>query len=259
MKNNFISAIIILALATFACSLPGAPATTEENDLAGTITAQALTIQAPTATLAPPTETATQEFTSTPEFTPTPSVPMVTVSVDTNCRTGPSTVYDRIGALLIGQTAEVVGKYTPQNYWIIKTPGSSGVCWLWGSYATVSGNTSNLPEYPVPPTPTPSIPLSPKNFHVAISCTWTASPFIHNEVASTLSWSDESNNESGFYVYRNGTLIATLAANTTNYVDNTTLPAIWLVGDPPPSITYAINSFNSAGNSSQKEKNVVCP
>ena len=52
----------------------------------------------------------------------------------------PSMVYDLIGALLLGEQAVVVGKYTPGNYWIINNLDAAGTCWLWGQYATVTGN-----------------------------------------------------------------------------------------------------------------------
>jgi len=90
----------------------------------------------------------------------TPSLPMVSVSVGTNCRTGPGKIYDYIGELKVGENAEVVGKNTSNNYWVIKNPDASGNCWLWGMHATVTGDTSDLLEYAVPPTPTPSATTS---------------------------------------------------------------------------------------------------
>jgi uncharacterized protein YgiM (DUF1202 family) len=86
---------------------------------------------------------------------------MVTVSVNTNCRTGPGVIYDLVGGLLVGEEAVVVGKFTLTNYWIINNPDSSGTCWLWGQYATVTGNTAGLPEYAQPPTPTPTFTPTP--------------------------------------------------------------------------------------------------
>ncbi len=58
----------------------------------------------------------------------------------------------------------------------------------------------------------------------------------------TLSWLDQADNETGYRVYRNGTLIATLGANSTSYVD-----------DPPfgGPYTYAVEAFNEGGASSQ--------
>ena len=85
--------------------------------------------------------------------TDTPSTPSVTVSSTTNCRTGPSTDYDLLYTLNVGETAEVVGKYSSGNYWVINNPDGGGNCWLWGEYATISGDTDNLPEMIPPPAP----------------------------------------------------------------------------------------------------------
>jgi hypothetical protein len=85
--------------------------------------------------------------------TDTPSTPTVTVSSPTNCRAGPSTDYDLLYTLNVGETAEVVGKYSGGNYWVINNPDGGGNCWLWGEYATISGDTDNLPEMIPPPAP----------------------------------------------------------------------------------------------------------
>jgi hypothetical protein len=95
----------------------------------------------------------------TPSITlsPTPEVPHVTVSVETNCRSGPGTPYDILGVLQVGQSAEVIGRNASSDTWIIKLPSNPAVtCWLWGYYATVVGNTSGLTVYTPPPTPTPA-------------------------------------------------------------------------------------------------------
>jgi hypothetical protein len=91
-----------------------------------------------------------------PQATNTPSAPMVSVSIDTNCRQGPGTVYPILGALLVGQSAEVVGRSHNSDNWIIKNPNGYGTCWLWAQYATVSGDTSGVPVVQPPPTPTPT-------------------------------------------------------------------------------------------------------
>jgi hypothetical protein len=103
-----------------------------------------------------PTSTPSATLSPTPVFTATPVIPLISVSVPTNCRVGPGKVYDRIGALLVGQTAEVVGRNLNGNYWYIRNPNdSNGFCWLWGEYATVTGNFAALPVFTPPPTPTP--------------------------------------------------------------------------------------------------------
>lgn len=104
-----------------------------------------------------PTFTPTATLSPTPVFTSTPLIPQISVSVPTNCRVGPGKVYDRVGALLLGEVAEVVARNPVGNYWYIRNPDqSNGFCWLWGEYATVMGNINVLPVYTPPPTPTPT-------------------------------------------------------------------------------------------------------
>ena len=82
---------------------------------------------------------------------------MISVSVATNCRVGPGAVYDRVGELLVGQVAEVVGVDPTGNYWYIRNPDSDPeFCWLWGKYADLVGSISALPVYTPAPTPTPN-------------------------------------------------------------------------------------------------------
>ena len=108
------------------------------------------------------TETPTQTLTSTPIFTSTPVVPQISVSVPTNCRVGPGKVYQMVGALLVGEVAQVYGRDPSGQYWYIRNlDASSGYCWLWGEYATVVGNIAFLPVYTPPPTPTPTYTPTP--------------------------------------------------------------------------------------------------
>ena len=90
-------------------------------------------------------------------FTPTPGVPQISVSLATNCRVGPGKIYDRVGYLQVGQVSEVYGRNSAGNYWYIRNLNDkTAYCWLWGEYATVSGDTSALPVYTPPPSPTPA-------------------------------------------------------------------------------------------------------
>ncbi len=108
-----------------------------------------------TETPAPPTPTPTPSETPTP----TPCVPRVSVSTNTNCRSGPGQAYDYLGALLTGEEAEIVGQSTVPNYFVIDNPDNPGQdCWLWGQYAEVVCDTSDLPMMTPPPTPTPTYP-----------------------------------------------------------------------------------------------------
>jgi len=176
-------------LVLVACSLPSDAATSAPPSevppalvtaAAQTAVAAALTQQAPAATLAPtlppapaatltpsplPPPSATPTLTPSPlptatptmTLTPTPSTPMISVSVDTNCRSGPGKAYDRVGALLVGETAEVLARDPSGLFWYIPNPDNpGGFCWVWGQYATIEGDTASLPVFTPPPTPTPA-------------------------------------------------------------------------------------------------------
>lgn len=162
-RKNLIRIIILIALILTAC---GAPANSQVEptsgpDLALTITAQALLLQAVTQSALAPTSTPEPTRTSAPVITETPSKVIVTVSANTNCRSGPGAVYDIVGALTIGQQAEVIGKNSTTGYWIINNPNAPGTCWLWGEHATINGNTANVQEFDIPPTVTLLAALSP--------------------------------------------------------------------------------------------------
>jgi uncharacterized protein YgiM (DUF1202 family) len=123
----------------------------------------------PTATEATATSlpSATQAGgTSTPPATVTPGVgdgdlPTVSVSIATNCRSGPDRSFDLLGGLLPNESARVVGQAPSLNYYVIENPDGPGTCWLWGGYATISGNISNVPVVTAPTPPaTPRISTS---------------------------------------------------------------------------------------------------
>ena len=179
---------LVFLIFTSGCNLPAGipliggdspdPAVVAQTQLAEIVastyaaqTALAFAVNSTMAALATntPEFTYTPSLTPTPTFTITPTVPMVSVSVQTNCRSGPGTPYDKIGVVNVGQTAEVVGRSIYSDYWIIKLPSNPAItCWLWGQYATVVGNTAGLPSINPPPTPTPKATLTPApNFSVS--------------------------------------------------------------------------------------------
>jgi hypothetical protein len=172
--------VTVLLLVSLACTgsvTPGVPAPTQDLNFLGTVIASTLSSGAsqtavagvpstvvatptpwPTFTPVPPLPTFTPSATLSPIplFTSTSLVPLISVSVATNCRVGPGKVYERVGALLVGEVAEVFGRSATGNYWYIRNPRqSNGFCWLWGEYATVTGNFAALPIFTPPPTPTP--------------------------------------------------------------------------------------------------------
>lgn len=156
----------------------GAPAITitaaPDMNVLNTIVAQtvsaALTLNVPTETFVPTlTPTSTSTFTPEPPtltptetLTSTPLITLISVTVPTNCRSGPGKVYAMKGALLVGEFAEVFGRDVTNNYWYIRNPDSSPqFCWVWGQYATVTGPILQLPIFTPPPTPTPTLTPTP--------------------------------------------------------------------------------------------------
>jgi hypothetical protein len=108
-----------------------------------------------------PSLTETPTLTSTPTFTLTSNVPRVSVSVETNCRSGPGTVFEKLGVLKVGESAEIVGRDLGDGNWIIRLPSNPAIiCWVWRAYATTTGDTGPIPVFTPPPTPTPSASFS---------------------------------------------------------------------------------------------------
>jgi len=186
IRKGILSTLILIALT--ACNMnfaipgnvsPGGPTTYPQAQIdlavAQTYDAQTQDSQSVLQTRAAiasntPEFTFTPSLTSTPTFTLTPSVPMVSVNVETNCRTGPGTAYDILGVLPAGQSAEVVGRNSSGDTWIIKLPSNPAIiCWLWGQYATTVGNTSGLTVYTPPPTPTAAAGFT-LSYQEAVTC-----------------------------------------------------------------------------------------
>ena len=263
------SAISILALGMLACNLPSnaptqSPAgtqnpTSQPGDINAALTLAVQTIQS-----------ATQQAQSgipTNTVPPPATPPTVIVSSDTNCRTGPNVNYDFVMLFKAGMSAEIIGKYSPANYWVIKYPGGGGnSCWLWGQYATITGDASGLPEMvppPLPPTPTPAptAPNPPKG--VKYSCSSANNSLkvgnfwiISYHWTVNITWKDNSDNEDGFSVYKNGSLLANVGPNATSYTDEFNVGLI-LNGT---SWTYGVASYNSYGSSVIKNVSFsTCP
>lgn len=174
--------LLLVGLSIISAACTGQPIGTPDPNAVATIVAQTVAagltqnaaseISSPTLdatatpsltfTPAPPSSTPTDTPTPIPIFTATPEMPMISVSVPTNCRNGPGRAYDRVGSLLVGRTAEVYGRDPTGNYWYIRNPGAGApFCWVWGEYATLTGPFQFLPVFTPPPTPTPTMTPTP--------------------------------------------------------------------------------------------------
>jgi hypothetical protein len=252
----------ILVIAALACSL-GAPAEEPVSEAQEVDSAATFAVQTSQAQI--------QDVSALTTVTETPpaSAPTVTVSTDTNCRTGPGVNYGLVMIFKVGMSAEVVATYP--DYWIIEYPGGNGAtCWLWDEYATVIGDTSQLPVATPPPppptatpgvtsTPAPSGPKSPKIIDIAKSCEDATKPgdlFPSWKVKVFITWKDNSTNEKGFNIYKFGSLLTTVPENYTQHIDSFT-HSIDLQGS---EIEYGVQSFNDDGKSEiNKIKIGVCP
>ena len=178
ITTSFLSLVMILALS--ACNMPAAGDGAEADAILQTITAQAQLLEqagqpataipvqqtilitaTPDAAGAPPTEEVVVPAAVLP---PATGAVTVTVSVATNCRSGPGQSFASVYGMPVGQVAKVVAKNTTTGYWIIEIPGQSGkTCWLWGQYATITGDTATLNNVVTPtsvPTKTPTATIT---------------------------------------------------------------------------------------------------
>ena len=301
-KTPFII-LVMAALALQACNLK----LVEAGDPAApgyelTVTANAALIEtAQAAGLVPPADSGqpnavdqppagneaplpTEDPNNTSANTATPTVSSangvtVVVSVDTNCRTGPGQAYPSVYGLPVGVIGKVVGKNpSVSNYWVIEIPNSNGgTCWLWGQYATVTGDTTSLKVVAVPATPTPTKtitptatktstptatptntvqvvtkPNAPSNANSSVVCTNLNDGTYKYEVSIT--WSDNSNNETSFEYSTTfvPSFSLTAPANTTQLNFTEIYPAGSI-------LSVYISARNSAGNSSSVGANLICP
>ncbi|MCJ7513518.1 MAG: hypothetical protein MUO23_11185 [Anaerolineales bacterium] len=167
---SFIACALLAAALLSACEIQ----TSQQASIEATLTMDALAAivqstlvavppaqptsppQAPSPTTTPVPPPAAE--TPTPTATNAPTIPQAVVSENTNCRTGPGTVYDLVYSALAGSQLTIVAGSTVPEYVIGEIPNKPGqTCWLWTKYATISGDTSVLPKQTPPPTPTPSV------------------------------------------------------------------------------------------------------
>jgi len=174
LSFSIVMLTLFIFIPTVGCNMPGSapPLSTEvdqdklSTEVAETVAARLLLTQTqgelvatPSDTLPPATQAATDTLvpavTDTPAATATLAVPVISASVDTNCRSGPSKLYDPpAGVLLVGQTAKVYGRHAQGTWWYIENTSRAGsYCWVWAETTSVNGDTNTLPVITPPPLP----------------------------------------------------------------------------------------------------------
>ena len=250
----WIVGLIILIFAVFAFNLPvqGAPLYNEAQTAAAStllamVTPQSTMTALPTFTAVPPSNTPISQPTSTDTPAPTYSVPMLTLREATNCRTGPGLAYEILVTYPIGQTLEILGRYEPGNFWLVKSSESpTGNCWLWGEYADLAGSYWMAPSVTPPPAPSPAPLYAPSLQKYTYYCDDTNGTFSFQMI-----WEDRAGSEAGYRIFRDGWLVAELPPGSTNYAETIIMPA-------NRSAEYSVQAYNATGTASMSVKRVRC-
>ena len=200
----------------------------------------------------------TATVTPLPSLTPSPIVPLTTepmqpsllTSVDVPCFTGPGIAYERVAELGAGDEAELVGQ--AEDFWVVKTSGGT-VCWVPDQGVIPQGDYAALPAVEPPPIPTPAAPVAPEHLEVLIvACTKDKSRKPSKFVNQFhLYWQDLSNNEDGFRVYRDGSLIAELPADKTEVIDQTVTQNL-------RTHYYYVVAYNDVGEAKSEGVGIGC-
>jgi hypothetical protein len=211
-------------------------------------TSEASTATAAATTTPSPRVTETVSSTGSPDtttITPTYSVPMLTVQESTNCRTGPGEEYEIIFTYLAGKELEIIGRYDPGDFWLVKASESpTGTCWLWGRFVEVTGSYWAVSSVTPPPTVTSAPPRGPGIIEWNFSCSGGSITF-------TVNWADNAANEEGYRIFRNGEAIVELPPDTTTYTDVYSLPA-------DQNVEYYIQVYSPSGSANSSIMRMRC-
>lgn len=248
-------ATLALVGAMLACNLPGTAPSLSVNEQAATAIAATLNAQTQdvsdvpiTATrskTARPSATVTAATAVTLTITPTFSTPQLTVLESTNCREGPGQDYEVVFTYLPNKKLNILGRYDPTNYWLVKSDESSvGQCWLWGEYVELTGSYWVVPSVTPPATATLAPPQAPSIQRWEYFCSV-------GQMTITIEWLDRATNETGYRVLRDGQSVADLPANSTSYSETIPMEA----GD---SAEYYLQVFGPGGTTNANVGKLTC-
>lgn len=234
MRIQKLAMIFLAVSAVSACNINvQRPLSESGQHAAATIVAQTMQAAANATAAALPGAQATAPYTK----------PMLAITGNSNCRSGPSTGFQVVTAFTPGTDLEIIGRDSANNFWQVKIPNSQDTCWVWGQHATARGSLDNLPG-PAPTQSGGAVPARPGSLFYTYEC-----PF--GNLTTTLTWSDSANNEAGYHVYRFDLLIADLPPNSTTYTDNETVT-------PGTALQYSVAAYNPAGESAKRTESFSC-
>ena len=256
MKKTTI-VFVLFAILLASCNFP----TTQESGItveqqAATVVAQTLTASAeeslvpsasptageteqPVASPAPSGEAPTLQPNATPTaLTGTPTATILTVDSNTNCREGPGLNYAIVIVLVPGTNYQMVARTTDNSFWVVAEIGKATICWVPAEMSNAFGNVSLLPvTTPAAPTSSVGAVQAPMGLKYQYDCVYNGIP---GNIYVALQWTDRSNNEAGFHIYRDGALVGDVTANTTTYIDLFT-------GSTTVTYSYRVSAYNAAG------------
>jgi uncharacterized protein YgiM (DUF1202 family) len=243
--QKLIAVSCMLTFVMTACNIGvKPPSASNVNDVAATIVAQTLQAVTESAVKGQTENTPTSAVPRATQATATSTTPILTINNPTNCRSGPGTNFQLITAFNPGTRLTILGKDTADNYWLVQLPQSQDTCWASGEYATASGSFASLPDVTPTAGAASGVPARPGSLFYQ----WQGPC---SSLTTTLNWTDNANNETGYHVYRDNTLIADLPANSTSYTDTTSVPL-------GATVTFSVEAYNAIGASPQRTISFAC-
>ena len=240
MRRLFFIVCLFWVCVPTACNLPGPTSSPSANEQAATIVA--MTLQAAQ------TPSIGQTLPNTPTaisiITKSGGPVTLTVTENSNCRSGPGTNYSKVTVIPANTTVTIIARFASGNFWIVTPTDGSANCWVDGTLGTVKGDIATLPQVTPVASENKKVPERPGSLYYNYSC-----PF--GNLTTDLTWSDKANNETGYRVYRDNQMIIELPANSNAYTDNTTIT----VGT---SVSYSVEAYNDAGASAQRTISFTC-
>jgi hypothetical protein len=243
MRKSFFVLCIFLMFTITACNLPGGSSDPSINDQAATIVA--MTLQAATT---PTPQTILNTPTAISIVTKSGGPATLTVTDNTNCRSGPGKNYARLTTIPAGTTVSIVARFATGSFWFVTPADGSANCWVDGTLGTVNGDTATLPEVTPVASENKGAPQAPTFLK---DNGWTYFCYGTGQTDIALNWKDNANNETGYRVYRNNELIVEFPANATQFSETINLSA-------GQSVTYKVVAFNEAGEASSKVVTLSC-